>query len=264
MLDKTPGKPGERNPKRVLESAVVVGLICTFLPFVANSQELDDQSLAWYTQGTLNHLGVILKMYAQDDDKERFPPRAQGMWTPDLHCLYPKLMNKPSLVFSPRLHGDERAELLEKVGERSRENPPDLAALQSLMAEDFIYTGYALMDAVAIRAFTAALREAPAPDLHEDIKTGDTIFYRLRAGIERFFITMAEAEDPTRPNYMPSRLPVMVENAFTRDMCNGPRGAYVLYMDGRVDYVTVEEEPEFFAALEALVRGRPAVGGEEN
>jgi len=65
---------------------------------------------------------------------------------------------------------------------------------------------------------------------------GDTIF-RLRDGIERFFIT--DINNPGRGSVSPSQLPIMFDTIRTdvADFNHIPAGGNILYMDGHVDFV---------------------------
>jgi prepilin-type N-terminal cleavage/methylation domain-containing protein/prepilin-type processing-associated H-X9-DG protein len=65
---------------------------------------------------------------------------------------------------------------------------------------------------------------------------GDTIF-RLRHGIERFFMT--DINNPGRGSISASQLPVMFDTirADVRDYSHRPTGGNILYMDGHVEFV---------------------------
>jgi prepilin-type processing-associated H-X9-DG protein len=223
---------------------LVMSALAIFLPALATTRSGRRPS----SQNTMKQWGLVFKMYSNEDEGERFPPRAEGLWVPDLRVLLPEYVTDPDILTSPRLNDDAP---LEEVTQLATQKPPDWGALQKIMAENFIYTGYALVDAEAIRAFDAALQKRDNPDFREDIEEGETTFYRLRDGIEGFF--MSQINDAKESIEAQSRLPILVENSFVRDIGRNPPGANVLYLDGHVDYVTVEQEPEYFAALEELL-----------
>jgi len=93
-----------------------------------------------------------------------------------------------------------------------------------------------------------AQNDARWADLHEgdiDMGNGRTV-YRLREGIERFFIS--DINNPAASAKAQSELPVMWDIAIAPDL-NGyasynhiPGGGNVLYMDGHVRFIKYQEE----------------------
>lgn len=86
-------------------------------------------------------------------------------------------------------------------------------------------------------------------DLHEnDIQIGDQTLYRVREGIERFFIT--DINNPAATNKAQSEIAVMWDiSVWPTDPIGNmpsfnhiPGGGNVLYMDGHVDFIKYQEE----------------------
>ena len=72
----------------------------------------------------------------------------------------------------------------------------------------------------------------------EDMDLGTGTSYRLREGIERFFIT--DINNPAAGNRAQTEIPVMVDDisAIHLDNFNHmPGGSNILYMDGHVEYI---------------------------
>jgi prepilin-type processing-associated H-X9-DG protein len=85
------------------------------------------------------------------------------------------------------------------------------------------------------------------PGIHEDdISLGAQTLYRLREGIERFFIS--DINNPAASAMAQSELPVMWDIALaprileTVSFNHIPGGANVLYMDGHVKFIKHQEE----------------------
>jgi hypothetical protein len=218
---------------------------------VVLSRYPDSETRRRWTVDTLKQWDIILEIYANAEPRERLPGRAAGHWVPDLRGFYPEFLNDPALVYSSRLTDSTDEALLDAV---LREKPVDLGALEQCMARHFVYTGYALPDAEDMRRLAQVLEASNGNDLSGDIETGEVTLYRLREGVERFLIP--EQFGPDAPVRVPSRVPVLIENTFARDIDGYDKGAHILYMDGRVEYVTIDEQPAFFAALTELLELR--------
>jgi prepilin-type N-terminal cleavage/methylation domain-containing protein/prepilin-type processing-associated H-X9-DG protein len=74
------------------------------------------------------------------------------------------------------------------------------------------------------------------PEAYGSVKGSDTI-YRLREGIERFFIT--DINNPAGSAIAQSELPVMYDypSALVQQYAHVPGGGNVLYMDGHVEFL---------------------------
>ena len=77
--------------------------------------------------------------------------------------------------------------------------------------------------------------------LDQDMSSGDLVSYRLREGIERFFIT--DINNPAASAVAQSDVWVMFDEIAQADSASGvmfnhiPGGCNVLYMDGHVEFI---------------------------
>lgn len=93
---------------------------------------------------------------------------------------------------------------------------------------------------------------------NEDISSGETTFYRLREGIERFFIT--DINNPAASNMAQSELFVIQDDYRGGESITWsnhiPGGANLLYMDGHVEFVKYPGEfpiaPGWLVVVELL------------
>jgi hypothetical protein len=147
---------------------------------------------------------------------------------------------------------------------------PDMAALEgtpggSNRAEAtarLCYFGYALPDEAAAEAFLDAY-EANGPqgiggedlriDPSEVDQVGNSHLYRLRNGIERFFIT--DINDPYSGQRTMSGIPVCWELP-----SRGDSGGWVMYLDGHIEWRSYPDEFPLTETLTNRVRGIMASG----
>ncbi len=129
-------------------------------------------------------------------------------------------------------------------------------------ASRLVYFGYALPDEAAAEVFLDAY-EANGPqglggedleiDPSEVDQVGNSHLYRLRNGIERFFIT--DINDPYGGQRVMSSVPVCWELP-----SRGDSGGWVMYLDGHVEWRSYPDEFPLTETLTNRVRGIMASG----
>ena len=252
-------RPFWRSQRLAYAGAAMMALCVVLLPLALtlNADRASSRLLA----DNLKRIGLACKMYANDSRGERYPPVAgyDGVWVPDLRALYPKYITDASILTGP----GAPAHLKEGIESALRQTPPDFEQAMRLMAHSYAYHGWTAADnedVEEIRRFQLARR---LPDA--DIVTEYTRLYRLREGIERFLIT--DINNPAASAIAQSTLPVLIarpqpnhpdDHPFTcwwrrlRTWFFGtPPARYVpvLYMDGRVEFVPLEEAPSNIQAM---------------
>lgn len=182
---------------------------------------------------------------------------------PQMNTLYPEYLNDPHVLLCPS--EADCADVLNAPGsekgtwdgastappirpcatgawlDRDDNFVPDFANTAS-----YVYLPHALRDSWATFASYALLNTV---NYDEDINTadagapgygsklGEDILYRLREGIERFFIS--DINDPGASAIAQSELPVWLDSVSTQsaEYSHIPGGGNVLYLDGHVAYI---------------------------
>ena len=103
---------------------------------------------------------------------------------------------------------------------------------------DFLGALYTL-SFVTIPAW-AADPEASADPFDQDLSSGDTTFYRVREGIERFMIT--DINNPAASAKAQSDVWLMYDEQWVLNFNHIPGGCNVLYMDGHVEFIRYPTE----------------------
>lgn len=174
----------------------------------------------------LAQMGIVFKMFAGESKGEKYPglDKRFGVLLPDVSTLYPEYLSDTE--FLKRLNGKQRAK--------------------------FVYFGYAVDSESMADTFLDAYEEyGPEGLAGEDINVDDAAreqgqmpVYRLREGIERFFIS--DINDPTASIRAQSRVPVLWELPGSHEEAGG----YVLFLDGHTEWVPY---PGPFPMTESLV-----------
>lgn len=100
--------------------------------------------------------------------------------------------------------------------------------------ENYVYVGYVIPDQATLERFAVGYQQqiASGGDFTGNLLTGAETVYRLREGVERFFIT--DINNPASSAYFQKKLPVMIE---WPDNHVGVRGGNVLYLDGHTEWI---------------------------
>jgi prepilin-type processing-associated H-X9-DG protein len=203
--------------------AVVIGLVVwgTDEPPAVSAQASTSAQEISHCQNNLKQCGLVIKMYA-NEHKDMFPPYPAevGEFTMDKDEVYPEYVTDTSVFVCPA---------------RGSEAPPQGV----ITDESYWYLGYALPSAEVAKVFFDLYPSIDDPLLlREDFEfpnkipgTNQSGIFRLREGIERFFIT--DINDPAASMKAQATIPVMIEKPDN----HGGKGGNVLFMDGHVEFI---------------------------
>ena len=174
----------------------------------------------------LKQMGLTFKMFANESPGQYFPmlnPRAGHLMfandNPGMESVYPEYFVDISVLVCP--DDSLPAPLLQKTG------------LDLLDYCSYFYLGYVVHSIEDLEAFADAYRDRIAKglpfDTDLDIPSGK--LYRLREGVEQFFIT--DPDNPAATAMAQSQIPILIEAPDHHD----PEGGMVLFMDGHVEFI---------------------------
>jgi prepilin-type processing-associated H-X9-DG protein len=176
----------------------------------------------------LKQMGLVFRMYANESRGERWPridDRRYNLMV-DGQEIYPEYLTDINILRCPGALGGEAQ--------------PPLRMPDDITDESYFYLGWAIAtedEGLALLDMYESLEPAQRDeDLPRDESTlsegeGVPVLYRLREGVERFFIT--DINNPAGSALATSMIPVMWERPGNHE----PSGGNVLFMDGHVEYL---------------------------